>query len=321
MLIAVLAGALPGACSSTSSIVSPVTIADSCDVPRSASSTPRTLAAVTTSRRGGRSSSRRAGCVTPVLCFSYTRVSPVDKFIFPGFKTRVRVWGGLSVWLMETDMEKILTASVLFALVIGCGDSGSQSSSTCEALLTVNDGAGMACDGLGQCLDVVCPCLDASRVGFNTCFNGTCVGREGCDEACQDQGSKFGCPGGNQPSADTTDTAVGADTTDTVDTVDNTTYPAVCQSRPYSCQDANSLQQCESESGISGCTLLPITAGCEKYNWGSSCPSEAQTCLITENSNGYCTHWCSNNSHCVGDSGINTTCFITGDMPGICIVD
>lgn len=84
--------------------------------------------------------------------------------------------------------------AILVLCVAGCGDgnSGQDNSANssgnddnvCEDILAEDDGAGQACDELGSCPDVACPCGDGSTISTSSCVNGYCEGRDACEDSC-----------------------------------------------------------------------------------------------------------------------------------------
>ncbi len=104
---------------------------------------------------------------------------------------------------------RVFLPHVVLALVVSqalaCGDSADgdnpgdgpgPQTSACAAHAAQDDGAGDDCsfNGAEDCMAVECLCADGARISTRSCFNGSCQGRDGCDDACADNSGNM-CTG------------------------------------------------------------------------------------------------------------------------------
>ncbi|MFT7680291.1 MAG: hypothetical protein ACI8QC_004297 [Planctomycetota bacterium] len=191
--------------------------------------------------------------------------------------------------------KHIAAAAIIGAVLWGpaCSDSDGDGGGNCEALLQVDDGAGMQCDGLGQCLDTPCPCMNGDVPVISSCFNGECAGRNACASACADVGSSFGCPATAE-----TDTQTGTDTSATdTGVASDTGTPTDTQPPSDTGTPADTQPPAKTQSGqpcpITSCRVVgifPATIDCAQCVGGR--------CFATSNQSQICTRPCDGGDSC-----------------------
>ncbi len=96
---------------------------------------------------------------------------------------------------------RLVFLCVVLSFALGCGDNDAsdnngtnvdpeeQLAQACAA----QPAAGDSCGGSQDCPVTECYCSDGSAISTQSCFNGTCLGRDGCDETCAGRGATNAC--------------------------------------------------------------------------------------------------------------------------------